>query len=148
MTETTENRLELIIEALLFTSDKPLSAQDIRTCLPVETLAGIRQALEELKAKYDELERSFVLKEVAQGYQLRTRSEYAPYILRMLKTRPTRLSRAAMETLSIIAYKQPVLRHEMEEIRGVDVGGILRTLMEKDLIRIPLPDSCQLLLTR
>ena len=136
MTETTENRLELIIEALLFTSDKLLSAQDIRTCLPVETLAGIRQALEELKEKYNELGRSFVLKEVAQGFQFRTRSEYAPYILQMLKTSPTRLSKAALETLAIIAYKQPILRQEIERQRGVDVGGIVRTLLEKGLIKI------------
>ena len=136
MTETTENRLELIIEALLFTSDKPLSAQDIRTCLPVETLAGIRQALEELKEKYDELGRSFVLKEVAQGYQLRTRSEYAPYILQMLKTSPTRLSKAALETLAIIAYKQPMIRSDVEHLRGVDCGGVLRMLLERKLIRV------------
>lgn len=136
MTETTENRLELIIEALLFTSDKPLSAQDIRACLPVETLADIRQTLKELKEKYDELGRSFVLKEVAQGFQFRTLSEYAPHILQMLKTSPTRLSRAALETLAIIAYKQPVLRQEVERLRGVDVGGIVRTLLEKGLIKI------------
>lgn len=128
--------LKLVIEAFLFASDKPISAHDINGWLPDENPADIKKMLMELHAEYDEMKRSFDLVEVAQGYQLRTRSEYAPYILRMLKTRPTRLSRAAMETLSIIAYKQPVLRHEMEEIRGVDVGGILRTLMEKDLIRI------------
>ena len=73
---------------------------------------------------------------MAEGYQFRTKSEYAQFILRMLKASPTRLSRAALETLAIIAYKQPILRHEIERLRGVDVGGILRTLLEKDLIRI------------
>ena len=136
MTETTEKRLDLVIEALLFTSDKPLSAQDIRACMPVETLADIKKALDELKGRYDELERSFVLKEVAQGFQFRTRSVYAPYILQMLKTSPTRLSKAALETLSIIAYKQPILRQEVERLRGVDVGGIIRTLLEKGLVKI------------
>ena len=80
--------------------------------------------------------RSFGLKEVANGYQFRTHSKYAPYILKMLQASPNKLSRAAMETLAIIAYKQPILRQEIERLRGVDVGGILKTLMEKELIRI------------
>lgn len=135
-TETTENRLKLIIEALLFTSEKPLSARDLRNCLPEETAADIKQALKELQTDYDEMGRSIALKEVAQGFQLRTRSEYAPYILQMLKVSPTKLSQAAMETLAIIAYKQPILRQEVERLRGVDVGGIVRTLMEKGLVKI------------
>ena len=128
--------LKLIIEALLFASDRPLNVREIHACLPDETGSKITQALNELQTEYDGLKRSFVLREVAQGYQLRTRSEYAPYVLRMLKTSPTRLSRAALETLAIIAYKQPILRQEIERLRGVDVGGILRTLLEKDLVRI------------
>jgi segregation and condensation protein B len=136
MAETKEKQLSLIIEALLFTSDKPLSAWDIHACLVDETSAGIRQALKELQAEYDDMGRSFELKEVAKGYQFRTKPEYAPFILQMLKTSPTRLSRAALETMAIIAYKQPILRQEIERLRGVDVGGILKTLMEKDLIKI------------
>jgi len=128
--------LKLIIEALLFASDKPLSSREIHAWLQDETLSDIKEALKELQAEYDNLERSFVLKEVAQGYQFRTRSVYAPYVLCMLKTSPTRLSRAALETLAIVAYKQPILRQEIERLRGVDVGGILRTLLEKDVIRI------------
>ena len=128
--------LKLIIEALLFASDKPLSASEIRAWLPDETASNITQTLKDLQAEYDSLERSFVLKEVAQGFQLRTRTEFAPYVLKMLRTSPTRLSRAALETLAIIAYKQPILRQEIERLRGVDVGGILKTLLEKDLIRI------------
>lgn len=128
--------LKLIIEAFLFASDKPLSAGEIRAWLPDETAATITRTLKDLQAEYDSLERSFILKEVAQGFQLRTRTEYAPYVLKMLRTSPTRLSRAALETLAIIAYKQPILRQEIERLRGVDVGGILRTLLEKDLIRI------------
>ncbi|NQT54852.1 MAG: SMC-Scp complex subunit ScpB [Desulfobacteraceae bacterium] len=128
--------LNSIIEALLFTSDRPLNAREIHSWLADETLSNIKNALEELRSEYDTMGRSFVLKEVAEGYQFRTKSEYAQYILRMLKASPTRLSRAALETLAIIAYKQPILRHEIERLRGVDVGGILRTLLEKDLIRI------------
>jgi len=128
--------LNSIIEALLFTSDRPLNAREIHSWLADETLSNIKNALEELQSEYDTMGRSFVLKEVAQGYQFRTKSEYAQHILRMLKASPTRLSRAALETLAIIAYKQPILRYEIERLRGVDVGGILRTLLEKDLIRI------------
>jgi segregation and condensation protein B len=136
MMETTEIQLKLIIEALLFTSDKPLTAKDIHECLPDETFSNIKQALLELQNEYDSMGRSFVIKEVGKSYQYRTLSAYAPYVLRMLKSSPTRLSRAAMETLAIIAYKQPILRQEIERLRGVDAGGILKTLMEKDLIKI------------
>ena len=128
--------LKLIIEAFLFASDRPITLREIQSWLLGETPSNIALALKELQAEYDSLQRSFVLKEVAGGYQLRTQSVYAPYILRMLKTSPTRLSRAALETLAIIAYRQPALRHEIERLRGVDIGGILKTLLEKDLIRI------------
>lgn len=128
--------LKLIVEALLFAADKPLSALEINGWLSEETQPNIGQALKELQAEYDAMARSFVLKEVAGGYQFRTSSGYSPYVLRMLKTSPTRLSRPALETLAIIAYKQPILRQEIERLRGVDVGGILRTLLEKGLIRI------------
>jgi len=126
----------LIIEALLFASSKPLSVQEIHRCLPDVLAPDILSALATLKAAYDAMERSFCLKEVAEGFQIRTRSAYAPHVLRMLKSSPSRLSRAALETLAIIAYKQPIIRQEIEQFRGVDAGGILRTLLEKDLIRI------------
>ena len=129
-------QLKLIVEALLFASDSPLNAPEIHTWLDHESLSDIKQILKELKTEYDNMGRSFILKEVAHGYQFRTRSEYAPHILMMLKASPARLSRAALETLAIVAYKQPVLRQEIERLRGVDVGGILRTLMEKGLIKI------------
>ena len=82
------------------------------------------------------MDRSFTVEEVAEGFHMRTRSLYAPYILKMLRDSPTRLSRAALETLAIIAYKQPIIRQEIERIRGVDAGGVLRALLEKNLIRI------------
>ena len=128
--------LKFIIEALLFASDKPISVKDIRGCLPEASVSEIRGALKVLTYEYEAMGRSFTLKEVAEGYQLRTHAEYGLYILNMLQTSPNRLSRAAMETLSIIAYKQPILRQDIEKFRGVDVGGILRTLLEKGLIRI------------
>jgi segregation and condensation protein B len=128
--------LKLIIEALLFSSDKPLTIKDFRDCLPDTDAKDIKGALTILEHDFEAMERSFSLKEVAGGYQLRSRPEYGAYILRMLQSTPNRLSRAAMETLAIVAYKQPVLRHEIEKFRGVDVGGILKTLMEKDLVKI------------
>jgi segregation and condensation protein B len=128
--------LKLIVEALLFASEKPLSAREIHGWLPEVSLSDIKGALRVLKYEYEAMGRSYSLREVAEGYQLRSHAEYGPYILKMLQTSPTRLSRAAMETLAIIAYKQPILRQEIERLRGVDVGGILRTLLEKDLIRI------------
>ncbi|MFC1862633.1 SMC-Scp complex subunit ScpB [Thermodesulfobacteriota bacterium] len=128
--------LKLIIESMLFSSEKPLTVNDIRSCLPDVETSEIKSAIEILKYEIEALERSFELKEIAKGFQLRSRTEYGAYILRMFQKSPNRLSRAAMETLSIIAYKQPILRTEIERLRGVDVGGILRTLLEKGLIRI------------
>ncbi len=128
--------LKLIVEALLFASDRPLSVKDIRSWLPDADPANIRSALKVLEYEYEAMGRSFGLREVAGGYQFRSRSDFGPYILRMLQTTPARLSRAALETLAIVAYKQPIVRHEIERVRGVESGGILRNLLEKDLIRI------------
>jgi len=128
--------LKLIIEALLFSSDRPLSAKEIQGWMGQVNVSEVRSALEELRADYEQMGRSFLLQEVAGGFQFRTKSEYSPFILKMLKTTPSKLSRAALETLAIVAYKQPIVRQEIEQLRGVDVGGILRSLLEKDLIRI------------
>ncbi|HKI49314.1 MAG TPA: SMC-Scp complex subunit ScpB [Desulfobacteria bacterium] len=131
-----EEQLKLIIESLLFSADKPLSVKDIHGCLPDSELSEIMEALETLAREYAAMNRSFALKEVAQGFQIRTKPDYAPYVLRMTKRSATRMSAAAMETLAIVAYKQPVIRQEIEQFRGVDTGGILRTLLERNLIRI------------
>lgn len=128
--------LKLIIEALLFASDRPLSVKDIRQWLPDVDPANIRSALKVLRYEYEAFGRSFRLREVGGGFQFRSHAEYGPYILRMLQSTPARMSPASLETLAIIAYKQPVIRHEIEKIRGVDSGGILRNLLEKGLIRI------------
>jgi segregation and condensation protein B len=128
--------LKLIVEALLFASEKPLSAGEIHSYLPDVKGSDIKSVLDVLKSEYEAMGRSFVLKEVAKGYQFRSHSEYGSYISGMHQTSPNRLSRPAMETLAIVAYKQPILRQEVERLRGVDVGGILRTLLEKGLIRI------------
>jgi segregation and condensation protein B len=129
-------KLHEILEALLFAADHPLSPREINDLLPDHSIKDIQGALDELALEYRDMGRSFSLKEVASGYQFRTKRDFAPYILKMYKASPTRLSRAALETLAIIAYKQPILRQEIEILRGVDVGGILRALLERGLIRI------------
>ena len=128
--------LKLIIEALLFASSDPLSHREMKNCLPELSLLEIKSALDELQADYQALDRSFTVEEVAGGFHMRTKSFFAPYILKMLRNSPARLSRAALETLAIVAYKQPVIRQEIERIRGVDAGGVLRTLLEKNLVKI------------
>ncbi len=133
---TVGKSLKLIVEALLFASDKPLTPNEIYNTIPDVKLPEIKSALRVLRYEYEAFGRSYELKEVAKGYQFRSRPEYGTYILKMLQSSPSRLSRAAMETLAIIAYKQPILRQEIERLRGVDVGGILRTLLEKGLIKI------------
>ena len=128
--------LKNILESLLFVSDEPLSARQLGKLLPEADTRQIRQAMSELAADYDNRQTSFHLGEVAGGYQLRTRPAYTEWIRRLVQPKPARLSRAALETLAIVAYKQPVLRADIEHIRGVDSGGTLRLLMERNLIRI------------
>lgn len=128
--------LKLIVEALLFSSDKPLSIRDIHAVLPDVKPSEITGAIRVLKYEYEALGRSFGLKEVADGFQFRSHGEFGPYILALYQASPSRLSRASLETLAIIAYKQPVLRQEIERLRGVDSGGILKALLEKGLVRI------------
>lgn len=129
------SELKPIVESLLFVSDVPLRCERISEALEVERPL-IRQALEELVADYRDARRGFVLQEVAEGYQFRTRPEYSDWILRLTKTRPVRFSRAALEALAIIAYRQPVTRAEVDYLRGVDSGGVVKTLLERHLIRI------------
>ncbi|MBN2419097.1 MAG: SMC-Scp complex subunit ScpB [Deltaproteobacteria bacterium] len=128
--------MKMIIEALLFSSDKPLSVKDIHDVLPDVEKTEIKNSIKILIHDYEALDRSFLLKEVAGGFQFRSRPEYGSYILRMFQKTPNRLSRATIETLAIIAYKQPILKSEIERLRGVDVGGIIKTLMEKGLVKI------------
>ncbi len=131
-----EKPVKPIVEALLFASGKPLTAKEILDCIPEAAIGDIRAALRELEADYETMGRSFALREVAGGYQFRTANDYAPYVLKLFKSSPSRLSRAALETLAIIAYKQPILRQEIERLRGVEAGGILRTLLEKELVKV------------
>jgi segregation and condensation protein B len=125
-----------IIESLLFVADEPLSIDRFKNIIGQAQTKEIRQALEELEADYEARQGGFYLNQVAGGYQIRTRSEYMQWIKRLLQPKPLRLSKAALETLAIIAYKQPVIRSDVEHIRGVDCGGVLRVLFERKFIRV------------
>jgi segregation and condensation protein B len=99
--------------------------------------SDIQKIIDQLVTEYEaNPDRGFVLVNVAQGFQFRTRLEAAPYLRAMNKISPTKLSQAALETLSIVAYRQPIIRAEIDQIRGVDSGGVLKTLMDRDLVRI------------
>jgi len=126
-----------IVEALLFASDSPLGLSTLVEVLegsgPEETVA----LLQELERDLRDSDRGVVLVEIAGGYQLLSRRECAPWIDRMLRSRrKVRLSRAGLETLAIIAYKQPITKVEVDSIRGVDSGGALHTLLERNLALI------------
>ncbi|MFZ5564328.1 MAG: SMC-Scp complex subunit ScpB [Thermodesulfobacteriota bacterium] len=128
--------LKNIVESLLFVSDTPLNAEAIKKIVTDADIRDIRQVLSDLKAEFEARQGGFVLSEVADGWQFRTRNDYKEWIKRMVKPPPVRLGKAALETLAIIAYHQPVIRADVEKIRGVDSGAILRTLLERRLIRI------------
>jgi segregation and condensation protein B len=137
------DNLKAIVESLLFAADAPLTVDKIVSVMDIRDRKAAHNALASLAEEYESQKRGFFLSEVAGGYQLRTRPEYGQWVRRMKQSRPARLSRAAMETLAIVAYKQPVLRSDVEHLRGVDSGGTLRTLLERGLIRVlgrkPLP---------
>lgn len=126
-----------IIEALLFASDAPLSAEDLARGEEELDEAGVEAAVAALRSEYEAQERAFQVYEIAGGYQLLTRPEYSPHLERFETVpRNTRLSAAALEVLAIVAYRQPIGRSEVEEIRGVGSSHVLRTLQELDLIDV------------
>jgi segregation and condensation protein B len=128
--------LKNIIESLLFVAEEPLTIDRLKKIITGAQSQELRGALEELSAGYETRQGGFYLNHVAGGYQIRTRPEYKEWIKHMLQPKPLRLSKAALETLAIIAYKQPVIRSDVEHIRGVDCGGVLRVLLERKFIRV------------
>src|SRR5210317_2538012 len=129
------HELTPLVEALIFAADGPIKVERMAEALDLEQ-AEIQAAIEALEADYEEHPRGFFMQEVAGGYQLRTRPEYADYLRKLGRSRPFRFSRPALESLAIIAYRQPVTRSEIEYLRGVDSGSVLKTLLEKRLVRI------------
>lgn len=128
--------LNAIIEAMLFVADSPVTVDRLSELLPEYERATIRIALQELRDDYQARHAGIHLVEVAGGWQLRTWPELMPYLSRLVKGKPPRFSPSALETLAIVAYRQPITRQEIEYLRGVDTGAVLKSLLEKRLIKI------------
>jgi segregation and condensation protein B len=126
-----------IVEAVLFASDAPLKAEEIARADESLDEDQVEASISELRRFYDESERSWTIYEVAEGYQIQTRPEFATYLERFdTVPRPSRLSGPALETLAIIAYRQPIGRVEIEYIRGVSSSGVVRSLQDRGLVDV------------
>jgi len=125
-----------ILEAVLFVSEVPLSLERIEEVFEGRPRSEVLRLLAGLQERCGHRDRGLFPVEVAGGYRLVTKPELAPWVQRARGTKPARLSKPAMETLAIIAYKQPITKPEIEAIRGVMVDGVLKTLVDRDLIRI------------
>ena len=132
------DNLSLIIEALLFSSSRPLSEKEILSAFDQRsppTSNEIKEALKSIEDKYSE--NSIELVKVASGYRLRIRQEYSSWVAKLWEAKPQKYSRALLETLALIAYKQPITRGEIEEVRGVSVSSqIIRTLLDRSWIKV------------
>ncbi len=130
-------RLKRVLEALLFSSDRPIHARQLAQAAGAADGHEARSLLKEMQAEYDEQGRAFAVEEVAGGFQLLSRPEFAPYISRLHESQQQEsLSKAALETLAIVAYRQPITRAAVEDIRGVQCGPVLRTLVDRRLLRV------------
>jgi segregation and condensation protein B len=126
-----------LLEALLFSTHHPLTPQRLAELLEVKSQKSLKAAIQDLNKQYEETGRTFRVEQVAGGYQLLSLPEYGDILKRLhQKEADARLSKAALETLAIIAYKQPILRADVEAIRGVACGETIRSLMEKHLVNI------------
>jgi len=132
-----QDNVKSVIEALLFASEKPLTIEQARNVLDNLEPNEIRKVLEELKSEYEQANRGIRIAEVAGGFQMMTAPNFAPFLKKLYKERHTeRLSKPALETLAIIAYKQPVTKLEIESLRNVNIDGVMHNLLDKYLIRI------------
>ena len=125
-----------ILEALLLSSSEPVTAARLGRVVPESSAREVREDVDALNESYAAEGHGFRIEEVSGGYQLRTLPELAPFVQQLEPVPPLRMSRASLETLAIIAYKQPVTRAEIEHVRGVDAGPLLRGLLERRLARI------------
>jgi segregation and condensation protein B len=124
------------VEALIFSADRPSGAAQLRKVFPELSAAELAEIVNGINSRLLEQARPYEIVEVGGGYQFRTRPEYGELIRAARPERPARLSRAALETLAVVAYRQPFTRAELEELRCVDCGAVLKTLLERDLVRI------------
>ncbi len=136
--ELTGAEIYAAVEALLFAADRPVTPAQMARALPRGVNAReVRKQLKAMRDELDEAERGFELREIAGGWQLLTCEKYSEYVAKLKKTAgPRKLSGSALEALAVVAYKQPVTRAEVERIRGVACGDMLRNLMEKRLVKI------------
>lgn len=128
--------LSAIIESIIFSADSALSLDRLCEMLPEYERTAIKAAVTNLVEFHEGRGGGFCLAEVAGGWQFRTSPALQEYVVRHIKTRTTRFSQSALESLAIIAYRQPITRAEIEHLRGVDCGGVLKSLLEKKLVRI------------
>ena len=132
-----EQELKGIIEALLFVSREPLLLEKVTTVLTGPPKVAVYNAMKALQHDYDQEGRGLQIVELAGGFVMATRPDCAPWITRLNKVKASvKVSRSAMETLAIVAYKQPIMRAEIEQIRGVETSSVLRTLLDQKLLRI------------
>jgi segregation and condensation protein B len=135
--EVDQRELKAILEAVLFVSSEPVPLARLVSVLGAVKKADVEQTLSHLKQELEQEGRGVQLVQVAGGYRLMTKPDYAPWIKKLEKAKTMqKLSRSALESLAIIAYKQPLVRSEIEQIRGVETSGVLRTLLERKLVRI------------
>jgi segregation and condensation protein B len=127
--------LKSVLESLLFVADGPLTVQRLAEVIDGASKDEIRSILDDLNDELQTNRRGIRLAEVAGGYQLRTAKVNADWVKKLLGGRPARMGRATLETLAIVAYRQPITKAEIEAIRGVDVDGVITTLLERNLIR-------------
>ena len=131
------DNVKAVIEALIFASEKPLTLEQIKSVLDGFDTTEIRKVISEMQSEYASANRGLRIMEVAEGFRLTTSAEFAPFLKKLYKQRRVeRLSRPALETLAIIAYKQPVTKMEIESIRNVNVDGVMENLLEKEIIRV------------
>ncbi|MDP2830944.1 MAG: SMC-Scp complex subunit ScpB [Candidatus Omnitrophota bacterium] len=132
-----ENNLKSAVEALIFASEKPITAEQIKKVLGDLDSLSVNKIIEELKNEYAAQNRGIRVVEIAGGFQMTTCSNFAPFLKKLFKNRYSdKLSRPALESLAIIAYKQPLTKAEIESLRNVNVDGVMKSLADKNLIRI------------
>lgn len=132
-----EQEAKRIIEAILFTASKPITVAELKRVLRGYGQAKIETLVRELQNEYAEQSRSFKIQEIAGGFECSTDPKFAPWILKLeLQKKARQATQSALESLAILAYKQPITRAEIEDLRGVDVSGVLSTLLDRDLIKI------------
>jgi segregation and condensation protein B len=125
-----------ILESLFFVSDSPIRLETLVEILPELNKEVILEGIRQIQAEYEDRSKGIELTEIAGGYQFRTKLIWAGWVNRLKKTKAVKLSQPALETLAIVAYRQPIIRPAIEEVRGVDSGSVLHTLLEKGLIKI------------